>query len=251
MNLDVHLPLHDEVKQLLAVMLVLLARVNVVEQRRPQHLDILRRQPRDRKGRHGARRVPEASQRPLARQELQVVLERAGPHAVEDDGHALALGEVHDGLDDVLVRVVDHELGAVLLGEGDLVRVGGGADNSCADGSQELAEPEADSAGCGVDQRPFSFLDVVRLADEGQGREALDHARGREAGLHAIGDADHLVGWGGGVFTVGAGAEEDDVVALLQVSFVVWPNSDDGAFSFTAKDFGLGGRVEPGTEVAG
>jgi hypothetical protein len=69
--------------------------------------------------------------------------------------------------------------------------------------------------------------------------------------LNAFRDADGFFGRTCSVFGVGARGEPSDAVTGFEVIYIARANGDDGAFCFAAEDFGLGGGVETGAEVAG
>lgn len=113
---------------------------------------------------------------------------------------------------------------------------------------QDLTQPRPDAPARRQHQHPVAPLHPVRLLRQRQRREPLQD-RGAGVGARDGGrDPHRLDGGHGAVLGVAArAAHPDDAVARVQA----WRGGgDDAAGGFFAEDFGLGGRVEAGAEVA-
>ena len=92
--------------------------------------------------------------------------------------HAFAAGELEHTLDDVLPRVQNDVVRAVLLRERGLLGRRGRADDGRARALGELREEQAEAARDGVHEHEIARLDAVRLLGEGHGRQALQRGGG-------------------------------------------------------------------------
>ena len=251
MNPNIHLIPHNEIHQLLRIPLKLPPRHQKIEQRRPHQPHILRAQPRNRKRRHSARRIPERDERALARHAVEREIESRLPDAVKDGHDAFPARQLIDALLDVLVRVVDHMRSTRPARQLDLLSRASRPDHIRPDGFQQLAQPQSRAARGGVDKDPVVFLDVVGFADQSQSREALQQGSGGDFGREVRRDFGRFGGGRSGIFCVSCFGEADDAVAGLERVDFAGAGGDDCAFGFAAEHVGpVGGWVEAGAEVA-
>ena len=184
MDLNIQLPILDEIEQHMGIELEFLSGYDVVVESGAGDVCALGRQVLlDVDGRHGPGAGAEVDDGALAADGLQRALPGVRADAVEDDGDAADfLGEVLDLLEPGLagvVFVVDDELGAGGFGEGAFFGPARRADRARPDVPEDLAQEEADAAGGGVHEHPVALLHGVAFLHQRQGGHAHQEAAHR------------------------------------------------------------------------
>jgi hypothetical protein len=200
-------------------------------------------------GRHGAAGSAEEHQHATGLEALERLIEGGFAHRVIDDGKAFAVGDALYLVDEVLLGVEDHLVGAGAAGEGGLLFGGDGGDDPGATLFGHLGEEQPGATGSGVDQHGFAGLDGVGGVGEVVGGHALEEGGGRLVGGDAIGHADKLGDGGDGLLGVGsANATPGNTVAHLEGGDI-GAEGDYGSRSLLAGDEGQLGGIAALAEV--
>lgn len=164
---------------------------------------------------------------------------------------AFAVRQLHDLVQDLLVGVVDDVVGAVPLGDLDLLGRGRGADDRGAEVLRHLDDEPSRPARRGVHEHDVARLDLVGVAHQRPGREALQDERRAVPVGHAVGELHELGGVRGGVLGHYVLRVHGDPVADLQVvgRRDIRPELLYDASPFPAGDGGECGWVQASSEV--
>lgn len=197
-------------------------------------------------------RIPIRNNRPLPSHNLQIILKLILTRAIKHNINPHPTSNLLNLPNKItFLFIIHHKLRPIHLRKLNLLTRTRRPNNPRTNSPQQLTEPQPHTPRRSMHEHPVALLDLVRLADERQGRETLQDRGGCHAGLEGRGDN---VGFGSGrrgVFGVGAGPEPDYAVADLEVEEVAaGSEGDDGAFCFAAEDLGFGCWVETCAEVA-
>ena len=135
-------------------------------------------QPLDVQRRGKAARLAEGDQVAQRRQAVQAPVEGVFAHRIVGDVHAPAAGDALDLFQEVLLGVEDHLVGAGRARQRRLLLGGRRPDHERAGLLGDLAQEQADAAGCGMHQAPIAGLQRIGDVRQDVGGDALHHGRG-------------------------------------------------------------------------
>ena len=166
--------------------------------------------------------------------------DRFGGERVEDDIHAAAVGEFHDGLREIAAAGVDDVFDAERFEQGALGRATGGGDDLGTEMMGDLDRGHADTTGTGVDENAFARFhpgDVVQRIPRGH----EDHRQRRGFLVGKI--FRHLPHVGGAGQRVGREAENRETERLVADGQMrdAFADCHDLARHFVAEDPRVGG----------
>ena len=138
---------------------------------------------------------PDHHEPPVCRERIDVAREVFRAHVVEDDVHACAAGGCLDGLDEVVVPVVDEHVGAERTAYLELLRRPRRDGDMSAERVRQLDRHRADPRRPAVDQQPLPGGERGRHEDVGPHRAGhLGQRRGIDE-RHPRRDREQLGGW--------------------------------------------------------
>ena len=250
-NVQLDHALRNEVQQLRRPLVPVRPLRDVDVQSRPEELHVLLAQRQRAEPLDSARRVSKGDHRPLPSATLEIIIERGLSNSTEHRMAALAVRQLHNLVKDLLVGVVDDVVAAMLLGDLGLLGRGRSANDRGAEVLCHLDDQTARPASCGVHQDDIARLDLVGVAHQRPGCEALqDEGRAVPVG-HAIGKLHELGGGRGCILGHHVLGVHGDSVADLEV---VGRRNIRAELLYDASPFATGscwecGRVQAGSKV--
>ncbi|OAF56380.1 hypothetical protein VC83_06707 [Pseudogymnoascus destructans] len=252
MHLHPHLPIRNKPKQLPRIRLELLPRLNIRTQPRPQHLNILRSQPRNRKRWDRSTRIAKANKRPLPRHRRETALECRSTNTIKDSCHTSAVGDpLH--LSHKIMRLIIHQLiRSILLRQRQFLSRRSSSDNLRPNRTEELAKPQPHTTSSSVHQNRLPLLNRVRLPNQRQSRKTLKQTRSSQPRLNPLWELKRRLRRHSNVLRVRPPCrrERSDAVTDLEaVGVSLSGHGDDSPLCFLPEDSRGGGRVQAGAEV--
>lgn len=200
--------------------------------------------------RHRATRIAEADHTAFPANRLHASFKSTLAHTVKDDLHTPTATNLLDLLRNRILRIINHMIRPIIQRKLALLRRRRRPDRRGPNRLQDLTQPQSYTARRRVHEHVVSLLDFVRFPHEGQCRQSLQDRGSRVLLRDGGGDLDGFFGGAGGVLGVGSCRHPHDTVAGHEGGDVAGTGGDDFAFGFAAEDFGFGGGVEAGAEVA-
>src|SRR5713101_1112277 len=127
------------------------------------------------------------------REALETLLESRLADSVENQIDALAAGEFHGLVREIMRFVIDHLVGAILLRDRDLAVVRYGSDHPSAGRFGDLHRDDSDTARRRMDQHSLAGGRIMGSEEHEPGGERLDRKRRSFLEAYEVGQRDYLV----------------------------------------------------------